>query len=491
MNRTMQRAAQRRRSTYTQPFRQMPLPMRGILSETGNAHVKQAVAEDLTNLWSDGFSIYVRDGFTYSTGAERPRQRVPFEFGIDPKYLLIYEDRATDGVETLTRAFPNRVMSATVSNNVVVVDGAGQPVLYNGTTIAESEFTITNTTGDDPATMNGVIAHHDRLIFWDTRAKRPVFYYTETVGAITGPLIEFPLDRLGNIKGAIVSAHSYTVDAAHGTNDVLVLTTTTGQSIVYEGLDPGDPLDWRLFGRCQTAVPVSRFAVTNFGADAFLLTTEGAVQIRMVIQQGQQALPTTLTRAVRDDIRKAVRANRDSEDWGMQHDPDGRFILINIPEPDGTFRQLVYSFESQGWFPWVVSTAREWHTLVTDISFTGTDGRLGEWGSEGDDGEKIPIIFETGWFDLLRETTLSCLKIHMLSVGNLDLTIIMLSDNHETPRDIEAQTQEITILPQDETEPTLIQNHDEEIGLDIDGTTFKLKFTSALMSGQLVKIELR
>jgi len=461
------------------------LPHRGLFSQADTSRVASGLAEEVTNTFSDGIEWRIRDGYSTVQPASNILQRIPHEFGAGT-YLDIEAAQITAGAASLVRAFPNRVMSASISARTIMADGAGDPIAYDGASIAAAGFTTT--TADLPSSFNGILAHQDRLYFWNTNADRPVFYYGATVGAITGPLVEFPLDRLGNIKGSIVCMHSLTIDASHGPNDVLFIMTDRGQCIVYEGLDPGDDIDWRLFGRLDSSPPVSRFAIESSGPDTYVLTRRGLVSVTAVIREGDNALTQTVTRPIREEIQAAVAAATDLDQFQVIRDPDSTMLLVNVPV--GTaFDQFVFSIEAGGWFKWTGIPAKEWSISANQFSFTGTDGRLANWGASGDDGAVIPWSYISPWVRAGKMSTMEWITISLISQGVVSLKLTVLSDQNQTPRDIAERTQDIEILPEDETQPNLNQNHDEMLIVEEPGMEFQLRLSGSLVSGEIANID--
>lgn len=443
-----------------------PLPTSGLNSKAEFGRVRGQLAQVLNNGVSDGISIKMRDG--YSKRADTtPMQRIPFEFGDDDTYIEIRPTEATDGTAVYVRDFPGDVMATEISANVLMADGAGEIVAYDGTAFSDAGFTTTD--GKDPAEFDGVFSHQDRPYLWDSSTLD--FYYGD-VGAVTGLLTKFPLSRLGNITGKIMILDSMTVNAAHGMNDVLVIVTTTGWIILYEGLNPGDATDWRLLGRVRVAAPVSKFAVESFGSDLWFLTTRGLVSVQESLAKGVMALVSEVAKPTSDLIVADIKAHRALPGWQIVTREDGEQVMLNVPTDTG-FKQYVFRVDAPAWqttdFP-----ARWWHNLSGFTEFTGSDGRLYRPESDiGDDGADITMTWHSAWVRIPGRRELAYLVPTIIANGPLEVKVAVLTNNNETAGDIAQAEQIITLEPEN---PGTSVTLNEVIGINASGRSFKVRW---------------
>lgn len=443
-----------------------PLPLRGLFKDAGTSEINGSMAEVLHNWKSNGVSLEMRDGYLQVSGAIA-KQRIPFEFSDTPRYIEINDAGATCGDHSIARDFPNLVSSTTISSNLIMADGAGDILRYDGTGFTVAGFTTD--TGKPSSEFNGVFSHHDRIYAWDD--SELAFYYGD-IGAVTGELVRFPLDRLGNIKGKIAIMASMTINAAHGMNDILVIMTTTGMIVLYEGLDPGDVNDWRLLGRIQVAPPVSKFAIQSFGADLWVLTTRGVASVRDSLSNGVLALASAIASPVSDMIIADIRANPDAEGWQMVARTDGTEVLVNIPTADG-FKQYAFTVESRAWFT-SDYPAQWWHDISSRTEFTHTDGTLNRLEVKGaDDNQPMTATFYTSWIRLPRHSEIAYLIPTIIADGELSVTITVLTDHDATDGDIAQARQTITMKPDNPGDRVALN---EVIGVNAAGRVFQARF---------------
>ena len=444
-----------------------PLPLRGLMTEAKSSRINNLYASRFENFRSDGFSMFMRDGFT-KNAATNPIQRIPYEFRGQPRYIEIYSDRAEVDSSTYFRNFGRPVMTAYLSSQAIMVDGRDVPFRYDGTDLQAAGYTSSNVNVN---TLDGAIAHQDRIYMWDSDG--PLEFFYGELGAVTGELTRYPLDRLGNISGSIVVMASVSIGDFEGTNDNLVIMTSTGDMVIYEGLDPGDPENWRLWGRAKVAVPFSRFGVTKLGSDALILTKSGVISAIEAMRNQEQAINGRLARPIRKSLVPLIEQYGGVEGWQMMTSPDGAQVVINIPT-GATRQQFIYDVEATAWrtadYP-----AQRWHALNNNLQFTHTDGSIcTPDDTDGDDGAAITAVYHSSWVDFKKGSQISYLLPEVYGVGAITMKITALTDRNETQRDIDEGTQTITISPQDETDATR-QVINERIPIGVAGDVFQLR----------------
>lgn len=460
----------------------VPLPLSGIFSDASEGEVAGLFAAELENFRSDGVVLKLRRSVKSNGPPKIIIQRVPYEFGGDPRYIELRPDRAQclDGnglMVQLMRDFTGGVMSAYISSHAVMVDGMGDPVLYSGTSMFRGIFTTLTTV--NPSEFDGVIAHHDRLYFWKTNGGLE-FYYGD-VGAVTGPLARFPLDRLGNITGQIIAMAPMTIDAGNNTNDVLVIFTSTGHIVIYSGLDPGSDFD--LVSRLKIAPPLSRFCAASVGGDLWIVTSAGIVSVADAMQRGVLALKNKITRPITPEIMKLVKTGGE---WQLHAAADGSHVVLN--HWDGAAaKQFIYEIETSSW-----TTAnyfsRYWHNLALDTDFTSGTGLLNVLSEDDDVTELITATWVSSWFRVGGSGQIAWLKPTIIAKGPLTVTLTVLADHNETATDIAEASQTITIEPERASVGGSRVSLDEIIAVGAVGSTFQLRIEITAAWAKIVNL---
>ena len=455
----------------------IPLPLGGLMEEASTAEVSGMYAGELLNWSSTGASLQTRLQHSTTAGTTSGiLQRMPYEFNGSNSLIEVSASQVQVGATTATRTFSQAFSFGHISGNAIMADGNGPPLLWNGTTFSDGVFTTS--TGFDPNTFDGFLAHQDRAFFWRTGDALD-FYYSDTVGAITGNLNQFPLGRLGNITGTILCLYSLTVDAGHGLNDTLAVFTDTGDIVVYEGLDPADSLDWRQQSRLRIAPPVSCEAIEKIGGDVWILTASGLVSVLATLQSGATALVNTVSDAIQDTLVAQVA---EGGEWSIHRSADARRVIINRVY-NGAASQFIYNTKSKGWeasdYP-----ARRWHNLGLQTQFTAINGDLGTLDANGT--VSITATWVSSWFRLPKRTAINYVRPTIYSTGDLTVKMTVLSDHDETATDIAEAEQTVTLVP-DETGTRVTMN--EVIACDAVGDVFQLRMEVTSTWAEIVNVK--
>jgi hypothetical protein len=458
----------------------VPLPLKGLFTRAKTAEMSGLFAAELRNWRSNGLFLTQRPGLSWAPGLPSPvLQRVPFEFASGSGYIELRPTEARFGPLTYVRPFNGEATYAVMSGHVILADGLANPTLFNGTAFVEGSWTTT--TGVDARTFDGVVAHHERLYFWKIEGTDVEFYYGG-IGEISGALTRFPLGRLGNVKGRIFKIASLTIDANNNTNDVLAIFTTTGQILIYEGLDPSFAESWALRGRVQAAPPLARNGFAQVGSDLWMLTRTGIVSVADSLGRSTLALVSTISEAIHSEIVRLVA--EPGSVWSLHLVADGSMLIVNQIR-DGVALQFIYYMDSKAWAT-ADMQVRDFHGIAGVPQATGLDGRLATLQHEGSD-EIISCRWVSSWFRLGRATGLAYLLPTIIAKGPLTLRVVVLSDQNGTGEDIAEAEQTITLEPEVEDGGSISLS--DEIALDAVGSTYQLQLEVSSQWIQLISLQ--
>lgn len=437
-------AAQRQRRTQSgmrvSQEVDVPLPLRGLFTKSRTAKISNLYAAELLNLRSNGVSMTLRPGILWEDRvSDYVLQRIPYEFGSRQDYINLTEEFAQVAGASFWRPFNGLATWGALSSNIIIADGLGDPIRFDGTQFHACAFTCDDA---DPALCDGIVAHHDRVFMWQTGGRLEFLY--GDVGQVTGDLARFPLDRLGNITGSIAAMVSLTIDAGHGMNDMLCIITSTGQLVVYEGFDPSDANDWRLTGRVEGARPIGPRAFTQVGADAWMLTPQGVASIGQSLRESILALSSDLSQPIADEITSLIESGEGQ--WQLFTAADGSMVVISR-FADGAARQYIYYLEGRAWATADIP-ARDWHNLNGYPQITGIDGGLGSLRHTGTD-EQITGRWVSSWFTVGRDVSVNYITPVIMAAGPLTVRVVVLSDYQDRAADIAESEQTVTISPEE------------------------------------------
>lgn len=442
----------------------LQLPLRGLFVDAENDEISGRYAAEMENWRSTGTSLETRPQAEALGAPSQAVQRVPFAFDAESQVVVLAADGISAGSASLSRGFTGPALHAAISGQILIA-GGGAPLRYDGSAFAETAFTTT--TGMSPSDFDGVLAHHDRPYFW--RADGPLEFYYGDVGAVTGGALErFPLDRLGNVRGRVASLVSLTVDAGHGMNDTLAIITTAGDVVLYEGLDPGDPSDWRLLGRLASAPPVGPHAFTKVGSDVWMLTRRGLASMKETMRSARLALISDVGAPVAQALQDAVDAGGEFQ---LHTAADGRWVIVNRVQ-GGVARQWIRDSEAQAWFT-ADYPARSWHNAGLETRFTGLDGAEYALRERGAGTEMVTARLRSGWFRPGGDVHVASVTPTLRATGPLTVRLAVLSDHDDTGADLAEAWQEITMSP-DEAGADGIIALDDLFAVDAQGEALQV-----------------
>jgi len=295
-------------------------------------------AYELTNFIPDAGYLRLREGSTLvtvgvpsteigklMTWSYQGADRLLWSFGYTGGYILM----TTDGLTTDPRILNGTDWACAMMNGLLgMVNGQDQPTIFDGT-----DFFLMTTTGPaNPSTLSGIKIFKSRSYFW---ANGELGFWYSAVNALGGTLTRFPLETVSQKGGAVMSINAWSRDSGSGPDDFLVITTTKGEVLVYQGSNPSDPNDWAIVGRFQIGVPIDRNAFLELDGRIFVLTQ---TDLEMIPDNFVRQQP--LSR-----LSGAIRANY--QDYGstgrytLFYDQVRDRILLNIPMGQGRFDQLV------------------------------------------------------------------------------------------------------------------------------------------------------
>jgi len=186
--------------------------------------------------------------------------------------------------------------------------------------------------GVNPANFCYVTEHNKRL--WFIEKGTTTAWYLP-VGQITGAATSFTFGEQFKHGGALQELVSWTMDGGiNGLNDYLVAISSQGDVVVYQGVDPNDPNDWRLVGVWYVgALAVGRRSVVNTGADVQILSHYGVTPLSLLLsakELGTLELKRT-SYLVSPLIARLMRDYSSLPGWGITVIPKEELMVVKVP----------------------------------------------------------------------------------------------------------------------------------------------------------------
>lgn len=280
-----------------------------------------------------------------------------------------------------------------MNNYLLLFNGEDAPQKYDGTTLTVNTLTGSGLTSSN---LVGATNFKNRLIAWENNACG--FWYGAG-DAISGTLTYFDLSYITKKGGYVVACAAWSYDSSGGTGlqARLVIFMSSGESIVYEGTNPGDANAWSIVGKFKVSPPVSQRAFLEYSGDILLVNRYDLVTFSEVFASGEN--PNTQSKLV-GAIKAAVNSYGSNFGWEMINFPAQGLIIINVPKSSTTYIQYVINTRSGGCSQFTNINARCFGIFNNQLYFGGTTKIYECLTGESDDGDYINIDIQTAYSNL-------------------------------------------------------------------------------------------
>lgn len=379
-------------------------PVKGWNGRDSLDAMEEGYAVRLCNIFPETNYVSLRKGFRVhatgmGTGAVQTLAELVTEAGTRKLVACangnIYDASTYNAAATsLDSGFTsNKWQTANFRNKLILVNGADQPQQYDGSAVSDAAYTGIA----DDANLISVEVYKSRLYFVQ---KDTASVWYGGVDAITGGLTEFDVGSLLRLGGYVMYAGSWSNDSGAGMQDLFVIVSSMGETLIYNGTYPGEDGTtagaeaWQLVGRYFLPVPLGRRAFMNLAGDLVILTDQGAVSLAAVFAQGKDEIYRMVTDLIADPYQDGARAYAANFGWCGLSYPRGHMAIINVPTvADGNADQWVMNTLSGAWTKFQNIKASSWTTYSDKPYFGGMDGKVYEFDIGADDGGDV-IDFE-------------------------------------------------------------------------------------------------
>ena len=229
----------------------------------------------------------------------------------------------------------------------------------------------------DP-TLVSTIAHHQSRLWFGATNTLDVYYLP--LDAYAGAVCKLPHNHLCKRGGAIAAIASLTQDGGRNSGDQLLVVTTNGEIVIWNGADPSKPETWSLAGVWTAPPPVGRRCLIGYGGAIAYLSTKGLLPLPAVLAREDEEKPlSAYTEPIWPTYDKAIQ----SGDWHMA-DSDTHDVLV-LHGPTGQFVRS----GTGAWSTWSVPNATSWLQHQGELYFGTSDGKICKMGGNSDNG--VPI----------------------------------------------------------------------------------------------------
>lgn len=385
------------------PLITIPAPTKGWNTTDSISQIPPDMALVLDNLIPSTASVSTRKGHSaYSTGVGSGNIDSLFEL----KALTISKmisaasgniyDSTTQGVATLLASgFSNDQWNGAVYNaQLGLVNGVDAPQVYDGSTV--SAMTVSGS-GLTATTLATIHTYKNRTYFTNNTQD---FWYS-ALSTMGGVLTRFPIGKVGNFGGNLIAIETITKDGGSGQDDAICFFMSSGEIIVYEGIDPGS--DFVLTGVFQTGRPLNSRAISKFGADILFATNEGYLTVSSLLPLSFGKDNGGINKYIKGAASEAASAFGSSFGWQIINSPNDNIVLVNVPQSNNTFVQHVLNVNTMAWCRFTGINARCFCVFGNDLYFGGTNGAVYKYGTDFlDNGSQIPTVYQSGYLRLTK-----------------------------------------------------------------------------------------
>lgn len=252
---------------------------------------------------------------------------------------------AGDAIATLTNGYvcPINITNSAGTSFLWICNGTDKVQLYDGSTWKVLD-------GSSTPAITGITTTD---IAWATLFKHRLFlikknsfdFYFLPLDSIAGAAAQFPVGNLFPRGGYLMSATSWTLDSGDGPDDLLVMISSEGELVIYQGIDPTSAASWSIVGHWYVGRPMGRRCFSQFGADVCALTETGVWPLSKLLESGTVNFAQSFSNKISPTYTGAARTGFSTAGWESLLFPPMDALLVNVPG----IGQYVFNTAMQAW----------------------------------------------------------------------------------------------------------------------------------------------
>lgn len=382
--------------------RTLPPPVGGWNARDALASMKPEDAVILENIFPKQSECITRGGSELhcnTTYSSAPVQTLAeYKSGTTRKLVAGVDGKLVD----VTTSTPSVIGSGFTSSiwkwvvfggKIFLVNGLDAPQDWDGTTLTSTAWSGAGLTISN---LNDVCVFKERMFFIEKNTQS--FWYASATKVVTGVLTKFDLRYVGNFGGILEAIGTITSDGGTGVDDLLALYFSSGEVVIYQGTDPGDPTVWAIVGRFNIGAPVGSTLV-QYGSDLVAITHGAYVPLTKVLSFGRSN-PSSLDLSdkISGEVARMTKLYHGNNGWQAVLYPAGRMLIFNVPLSGTVFEQHVTNIDTKAWCKFT-----GWNFpcfgLFNDLLYGGsTDGKIYKLDTgTSDNGSVINADMQTAW----------------------------------------------------------------------------------------------
>lgn len=226
------------------------------------------------------------------------------------------------------------------------VDAYTTSYVDDGSVTPSGALPAANTTAVDGTLLVGTVNFKGRAFYWENAAQR--FWYA-AAGAFQGSLTKFDFSNFTQRGGHIVQIVTWTRDSGDGVDDYIAFIFSTGETLIYQGDDPAQILQWSMVGRYQIGKPLGVRAHVRFASAEVILTDDGFEGLDEAIQNARTEIEHTFGGRIFRAAKRAAKLYSGNFGWQPIFYPQSSLFLVNVPISSTESEQYVKNTNTGAW----------------------------------------------------------------------------------------------------------------------------------------------
>ncbi len=381
-----------------------PPPVGGWRADVPVGDMPPNAAFSLVNWFPETGFIRVRNGFApYSSQFPASVETIIPYSGSSIRLFAaaganIYEVTGGGGTVSTTGFTNSHVSYSQISTAggkfLTVVNGYDPPQQFDG-----SAWSAMSATGG-PASLSSlsvITTYRERLWFLE---KGTTYLWYLPTQSIAGAMNYIDVGADMARGGTLVALGVWTAEVYSGVIEFLVIVTSEGDVLVFQGSNPADSTNWSLLGTFKLSPPLGTDrCIVNIGGDLAIMTNDAVIPISKAIQLDPAASDVAAVTAriapAWLDIVQNVGVS--TPGWQFSVFPRRRMAIVNVPDPAGIY-QLVMNTETKAWCQFEGMASTCWAIWENNLYFGTADGYVmqADYGSN-DNGAAIVADMVGAW----------------------------------------------------------------------------------------------
>lgn len=379
----------------------MPAPTKGMDARAPTGNMPSDVCIYTYNLMPAEYGMLIRPGYReWCIGLDQGGVTGVFSLiaftGVDPGavddrlFAFTNEgiwDVTTVNAPTFELAFGVTAFGAGHGVSAHYIDQGGSDFLYyadaiNGLFIYDGDTQVwaaatTEITGPNLGAVAYVMVHKQRM--WLVEEGQSSAWYLPIASGL-GAATEFFFGSKFPHGGRVYAMYNWSVDGGQGIDDLLVVVSSSGDVVVYQGEDPADAATWTVRGTYYIGdIPQGRRIGSEYSGDLYLISSFGLISMSDLIRGVDTNNPSegSLSFRVARPLRTEIRTKKTELGWEPIFLPPLGLMLITIPQvASEPYLQFCLNLSTEGWGFWrgvPILSIDDWQG---DVYFGTKDGRV-------------------------------------------------------------------------------------------------------------------